>query len=233
MDFLESNNHAYILVGDRSESVRATLDSVANECGLAENTNPDLFVSEKNTITIDDVHTIRSWQKSKPERHTRKFALVSGFSFTREAQNALLKTLEEPSGDTVIILCVETESILLPTIRSRAQIVVRQKTAPKIPDYIYEILSLPAGERLNHKTVTNLFAKKNTEDKIDREALIAFLYHLEYRYAESIALTQKIDTASERGFEALFQAKKYARDTSSSLKMLIEHVLLMVPQIKV
>ena len=36
-----------------------------------------------------------------------------------DAQSALLKTLEEPLGDTTVILCADDEELLLPTIRSR------------------------------------------------------------------------------------------------------------------
>ena len=41
---------------------------------------------------------------------------------TDEAQNAFLKTLEEPNKDTVFILIVESLNLLLPTIQSRCQI---------------------------------------------------------------------------------------------------------------
>ncbi|MBQ6352637.1 MAG: hypothetical protein IJJ28_05175 [Lentisphaeria bacterium] len=44
-----------------------------------------------------------------------------------EAQNALLKTLEEPPPDTTLILCTANPAALLPTTRSRCQIV-------KLPD---------------------------------------------------------------------------------------------------
>lgn len=232
MNFLESNNHAYILVGTRVSVLAATLGLIEEECELAFGINPDLLVVQKNSITIDDIHKLRTWTQSKPEKHSRKFAIVSGYSFTREGQNALLKTLEEPAGNTIIIVCVESESILLPTIRSRAQTIVMHKEQQKIPEYVYEILSLPRGERLNHKAVTNLFAKKTAEDKVDREALTEFLYHLESASSQAFqaATLKKIGSDFKDGLEAIFQAKKYARDTSASLKMLIEHVLLTLPK---
>jgi hypothetical protein len=42
-------------------------------------------------------------------------------SMTREAQNALLKNLEEPPTGTVMVLTVDSDEGLLPTVRSRAQ----------------------------------------------------------------------------------------------------------------
>src|SRR5262249_17810644 len=39
------------------------------------------------------------------------------------AQNALLKTLEEPAGRTIIILLTDQPDVLLPTVRSRSQMI--------------------------------------------------------------------------------------------------------------
>ena len=44
-----------------------------------------------------------------------------------EAQNALLKTLEEPPAGTLIIMTVSYEPALLPTVRSRAQTLAVQR----------------------------------------------------------------------------------------------------------
>jgi len=54
----------------------------------------------------------------------RKVAIIEDAEgLSDEAQNALLKTLEEPRADSVIILIVEDEHSLLPTILSRVQVV--------------------------------------------------------------------------------------------------------------
>ena len=47
---------------------------------------------------------------------------------TTEAQNALLKMLEEPPAGTVLVLTVNHAQTVLPTIRSRAQIGERRQT---------------------------------------------------------------------------------------------------------
>lgn len=51
----------------------------------------------------------------------RVFVIEQADLMTREAQNALLKTLEEPIGRTLIILLTDLPSMLLPTIHSRSQ----------------------------------------------------------------------------------------------------------------
>ncbi len=49
--------------------------------------------------------------------------IINADRMNPQAQNALLKTLEEPAGDTVIILVTTNASSLLPTTRSRCQII--------------------------------------------------------------------------------------------------------------
>jgi len=62
-----------------------------------------------------------------------------------EAQNALLKTLEEPRSDTVIILIVPNEEALLPTIVSRAQVV---RFGPLSGDEIRQIVPEASDEQI-------------------------------------------------------------------------------------
>ncbi|MEK6674065.1 MAG: DNA polymerase III subunit [Planctomycetota bacterium] len=60
----------------------------------------------------------------RPSRGRAKvFILRDADTMSDQAQNALLKTLEEPPGSTVLILLVENLSALLPTTLSRSQIV--------------------------------------------------------------------------------------------------------------
>lgn len=85
----------------------------------------------KGTISIDAVRNIQDFLRLKsPGRQTWRRAILieDAGSLTTEAQNALLKILEEPPQDTVIILTASGRS-LLPTITSRLQqLVVRAPT---------------------------------------------------------------------------------------------------------
>ena len=53
-----------------------------------------------------------------------KYLIISARSFTVEAQNALLKILEEPPRNIEIIIVTESKSVLLPTVRSRLQVIM-------------------------------------------------------------------------------------------------------------
>lgn len=67
-----------------------------------------------------------------------RIAIVEGAAqMNEDAQNALLKTLEEPAGGVTIILCVDQEELLLPTVRSRC---ARVRLGPLGPRDIETIL---------------------------------------------------------------------------------------------
>jgi DNA polymerase-3 subunit delta' len=86
--------------------------------------HPDFFYLEpiKNQISIDQIREL-IWKISlKPFRGKYKVAVIDlANRMNLEAQNCFLKTLEEPKGNSVIILISENENLLLPTIVSRCQ----------------------------------------------------------------------------------------------------------------
>lgn len=75
------------------------------------------------SVKIEQVQNIKTLLKLKtpPSNHAlRRFIIIESANLmTRDAQNAALKFIEEPPTDTMIMLIVEHERDLLPTIQSR------------------------------------------------------------------------------------------------------------------
>lgn len=94
-------------------------------CLLLQNaTYPDHqnIVSEKQTIGVDDIRQASAFLQKKSQLLGMKTLLISNAeTMTESAANALLKTLEEPTENTVIILTSSDVPRLLPTIISRCQ----------------------------------------------------------------------------------------------------------------
>ena len=92
------------------------------------NNNPYYHFIAASGETIN-IEMVRDLQKALKLRTTgvkkirRSIIIEHGENLSTEAQNALLKTLEEPSPDTVIIITVTDMESLLPTIYSRAQLI--------------------------------------------------------------------------------------------------------------
>jgi DNA polymerase-3 subunit gamma/tau len=71
---------------------------------------------------IDDIREIRDRVALRPARSRMKVYIVDeAHMLTKEASNAILKTLEEPPDHVVFVLCTTEMQAMLPTIRSRCQ----------------------------------------------------------------------------------------------------------------
>jgi DNA polymerase III subunit delta' len=87
--------------------------------------HPDIFYLEAGEkMGIAQARAIINHLSTKPYQAKGKAVLIEDASnLTSDAQNALLKTLEEPPEEAILILGVNSENDLLPTILSRCEIV--------------------------------------------------------------------------------------------------------------
>lgn len=146
--------------------------------------HPDvLWLDDDSRLGVEAAKKIRGHLSLKPYGDQTRAAVVveSSQNFTVEAQNALLKTLEEPPPAAVILLGADSETSLLPTVLSRCQIARVEpapgQSAPKdeggLRREIERLLSCPVEERFEY------IAKSE-----DREALcdqLAIFLHQQLR----------------------------------------------------
>ena len=88
--------------------------------------HPDFFVLEPdgNIIKIEQIRNMQKRIQEKPIISEKKvYRIGDADKMTKEAQNSLLKTLEEPPEYMTIILIGTNESLFLPTIKSRCMII--------------------------------------------------------------------------------------------------------------
>jgi DNA polymerase III subunit delta' len=94
-------------------------------CKLRMKSHPDIRIvePEKTTISIDQVRELINEIAFQPFEARYRVVILDPAEQTRlEAQNSLLKTLEEPSSRTLIILVTTNPYMLLETIRSRSRL---------------------------------------------------------------------------------------------------------------
>ena len=87
--------------------------------------NPDHFhIDENSGWSIKEVRTITTFLSRKPNKHKNKIVIIKeAQNLGTEAQNALLKSLEEPGKDNFFIILTNNHLSLLPTIISRAKLI--------------------------------------------------------------------------------------------------------------
>ncbi len=93
-------------------------EAVAVERGLAGRS--DFTGTPSRELKVEQVRALQERLSLRPLEAPRKLAIVvAAESLNTQAQNAFLKTLEEPPPDTVMVLLASAPDRLLPTIRSR------------------------------------------------------------------------------------------------------------------
>jgi DNA polymerase-3 subunit delta' len=88
----------------------------------AKNPYHTITIPKANIIKINSIRDIRKSIAYKVPGNVRRVIVISNADdMNDESANALLKTLEEPSGETMLILTTSRKDNLLPTIISRCQ----------------------------------------------------------------------------------------------------------------
>ena len=144
-DSISADNlhHAYFVVGGEDTKTEI-FDFVENKIGVQTIGNPDFSFFALDTLTVDHARDISEMQSRKSVSRSdldtdskvskvafdkgRKIFVIQTNIITEEAQNALLKIFEEPTPDTHFFILMP-QDILLPTFRSRMQVVDVSKVA--------------------------------------------------------------------------------------------------------
>lgn len=159
-------SHAYILNGERGSGKKMLADLFAmtlqceehtpNPCGECHSckqaksgNHPDIIhvTHEKpNTISVDDIRTqVNNDIVIKPYSSPYKIYIIPEADLLSvQAQNALLKTIEEPPAYAVIFLLTENAESLLSTIMSRCVMLkLRNIKTTLIKKYLMEQMQIP------------------------------------------------------------------------------------------
>ena len=123
--------HAYLFSGQEGVGKQSLALEFAKKLLKTDNlqNHPDFqIIDVQGEIIMDNIHDFISRLSLKPFVAKKKVAIINNAeNLNPQSGNALLKTLEEPSADTVIILV--SSGKLLPTIVSRCQISVSTDSA--------------------------------------------------------------------------------------------------------
>lgn len=229
-------SHAYIINGERSSGKEfiARIFAMALQCekGGTEpcgechsckqamsNNQPDIIYighEKPNTIGVEDIRgQINNDIGIKPYSSPRKIYIMNeGEKMTVQAQNALLKTLEEPPEYAVILILTTNVEALLPTILSRC-VVLNMKPVPdaKVKKYLMEELGVPDYKA----NICVAFARGN----IGKAKLLASSEEFEKVKNEAITLVKYInDMEINEIVKAIKKITEYKFDVNDYLDIL-------------
>ncbi len=124
-------SHSYLFVGKQGIGKKLLAKEFSKEIlniekeQIENNNHPDFICIEpdENSIKIEQIRFLQGKLQEKPIISNKKVYIINDAEkMTTEAQNCLLKTLEEPPSFVIIILIGNNENAFLSTIKSRCMI---------------------------------------------------------------------------------------------------------------
>ena len=124
------------------------------------------YKPSKASFGVDDVREIIDEVNKKPFEGDKKVIIIhQGNKLTIQAQNALLKTIEEPPTEVYIIILCESLELILDTIKSRCEI---YKLTPLTKDELYKYIAIKGYDYSDEEKSSAIAFSEGIPGRIDR-----------------------------------------------------------------
>lgn len=203
----------YTSIDRLGAEISQTLALHLNGVGLK---HPDLlYIRAGEKLGIAEARKIKKHFSLKPYSAKGKGVVVEDASvMTIEAQNALLKTIEELPKEAILILGASSNAAILPTILSRCEIVNLEATSDDT--LVYHSKLIPDLEKLSTSSIEERFEYieklKSKEEFL--KALLLYFHQDVYKNREYLA--------------KLLQAGGWAKQ-NVNIRAILEYLMLVMP----
>lgn len=212
-----NSHHAILVEGEPAASLEL-IKSGFTDIGLLVEGNPDIFFLSYQKFGIEDARDIIEMSIGAPIQNEKKIIVFSFDSITADAQNAFLKIFEDPSPQLKFVLNTYTADGLLPTLRSRLLIYKNEKRVEVAS--VEGFMKMSIGEKL--KEIERMV--KEYKDEGGKQKIKQFLLGIHYLLEQRIQKGEKGNNLV--ALKATAKALDYLEDKSSSVKILLESVVL-------
>ncbi len=205
--FKDLKHHVYIL---ESLSLRPQyLESI-----IPKDSFEKILSFSFSVFKIDDIPQIRSIQNQKTENG--KLIIIELSSATQEAQNALLKMIEEPQGKTKFIFIIPSRFVFLETLRSRSEIIKFEESFLDEQESFFNVFI--SGRLIEQLEEIKRLIDTDSFKQEQRRTLFSFLTHFE------IFIRQKPEYKNFTPF--IWKARSFIDAQGASSKLILESLAL-------
>lgn len=236
----ESRQHAFVIEAPTYQGVMTAHAWVERELGISIKGNPDVAVREYGLLSVEEARQVSELAAGASFSGDSKVIIVCASRVYHEAQNALLKILEEPPEGTYIFLVIPSIGGLLPTLLSRVQVIspyldVRRPTSDvgRLTSNTSEVANefLNANRERRSAIIKRLTSGRDEEEKRElRDEAISLVNGIE-QHAYSTARGSQTSTKDVVALLSDISAlRAHLYDRSAPVKMILEHISLVIPK---
>ena len=212
-----TNMHSFLISSKDPQKSLEKAKEILKERGIGK-----WDLSEITPEKILGIEEVRKFSEKLffKSRGTEKALVLNLYKgATIEAQNSMLKILEEPPKNTLIIILAENSNQFLPTITSRCKIIeLENKEVPKGSGEVFEIFDQNIGERF-------YLAQTLYEDK---EAAVVWLEDQINSLREK-AKNEKSGQQTKKFAKTIrefIEARRLIKNTNVNARLTLEHLFL-------
>lgn len=219
--------NSFIFIAKSQEIITNHLDTFYKEHNIGSFDRST--IAEEGTIGIEAIRNMQESLFLKPYKGEKKSIVIqNAHLLTIEAQNALLKVLEEPPHFVYFVLIAPTPQNFLPTILSRCQVIIGEKEIVTFSQEDEEKLLAHLATLENQPSLSDLLslAENISGEKENLQQWFEAMLHMlrnrmlkEVAQKENTALTVKLLMELQKAYETYI-------NTNVNPRILLEHTFL-------
>ncbi len=218
--------HSYVIEGD-PELLPYSLRVFLEDKGEINTQSPDLILNTYDSFTINDSPKIKDWHQNKPIDGKKKICIIGTKFINREAEQSLLKIIEEPTVDTHFFIIIPDSSLLSLTILSRVQLIKSNCDDESESINAEEFIKLSKSDRIEKiASIIKEFKDNENSGGLRNKAILLI------NAIERIIYSKWKSDIDNEDYKFILSEFKNCRDYLSlpgaSVKMILEHIALMI-----
>lgn len=219
--------HSYIIEAE-GEEITSDLLQFLEDRGEIENNSADVLCQSYEAFTMDDSLEIKEWHSRRGITDGKKICIIATKFINREAEQTLLKIIEEPGENTHFFIIVPDSSVLLPTIISRTHTVKVEKQ--KDLEIQREAVNFIKSEPKERVDIVASIIKENKDE--ESSGKLRFYATSFVNEIESIFYKRFKENINDKNIkfilDELQKSRGYLSTPGASVKMILEHLALII-----
>ena len=235
-------HNSFLIEAEAEEGINIAQIWAKKELGMETEKNPDFVILRYGLFSVDNARSVLDVATGAPFSGEYKVIIITASRAYHEAQNALLKLFEEPPKNTYIFFILPSLGGILPTLRSRVAILSNSNVGLPM-SYMPAEEFIKANKEKRSAIIKKLTSGKDEEERRElRDDAISIVNGIEaiaYKWrqrGDSLRGPQGVSSLPQfqQGVSLLLSdiavLREYLYDRSAPVKMILEHLSLVIPK---